>query len=426
MTEIAPLRLDPTTLLFSISMLGFLAAGLSLGSAKLIGRVPHGLRHWSKAMGAIGLGFLLYFFRGHAPEVLTYTLANLLVIAAAGYVLCAHAEFLGMPVPKATIVGLCAFGFGGALAPKLFGAPHEVAIFSMSCAFSLLFALSAVSIVRDGRWLRLPAAWIAMAGSVVTALAAATRAAYALAGKASSVEFQASTAPQVIALLAGGSACIAASLGFVLMVHERQRLEVLEGARRDGLTGLLTRSALFDAADETPARAADQAVIMADVDHFKAINDVHGHAAGDVVLAHAGKLMRAATRSADLAGRYGGEEFCVVLADCGETEARRFAERLVRTAARQRVRLPGGGEVRFTFSIGYAVRSASLPGGPPEPFQAALERADAALYQAKREGRNRAVAGCGADEPISAVICRGGSADTGVPATPTATGIGFT
>ncbi|HRO58718.1 MAG TPA: hypothetical protein PK177_06055 [Burkholderiaceae bacterium] len=274
MTEIPPLRLDPTTLLFSISMLGFLAAGLSLGSARLIGRVPHGLRHWSKAMGAIGLGFLLYFFRGHAPEVLTYTLANLLVIAAAGYVLRAHAEFLGLRMPKATIVGLCAFGFGGVLAPKLVGAPHEVGI-SMSCAFSLLFALSAVSIVRDGRWLRLPAAWIAMAGSVVTALAAATRAAYALAGKASLVEFHASTAPQVIALLAGGSACIAASLGFVLMVHERQRLEVLEGARRDGLTGLLTRSALFDAADEMPAHAADQAVIMADVDYFKAINDVH-------------------------------------------------------------------------------------------------------------------------------------------------------
>lgn len=160
-------------------------------------------------------------------------------------------------------------------------------------------------------------------------------------------------------------------------------------ARRDTLTGVGNRYAL----DEAIARLLDQgdrvrpvrfALVLLDIDHFKAYNDEHGHLAGDAALGHLGQVLQAATRSHDLAFRYGGEEFLLLLPEIDLTGALAVAER-VRVA----VETPPTDSIpRLTISAGVALCDPA-DGRDPEPL---LRRADAALYMAKRAGRNRVAA----------------------------------
>ena len=177
------------------------------------------------------------------------------------------------------------------------------------------------------------------------------------------------------------------------MVHDRRHREDLESARRDALTGVFARKAFFDelaALESGPEQ--DFALAMVDIDHFKGINDRHGHLGGDAALAHVGALLRRTARVSDVAGRYGGEEFCVLLRDCDEGEAGRFAARLVETVAAESVAMPDGCEAALTVSAGYAGgRTAGTDAAGTPLVRQVLARADNALYQAKREGRNRAV-----------------------------------
>jgi diguanylate cyclase (GGDEF)-like protein len=139
---------------------------------------------------------------------------------------------------------------------------------------------------------------------------------------------------------------------------------------------------------------------MVDIDHFKKINDNHGHAAGDLVLAQAARRIAGAVRISDTVGRYGGEEFCVLLPGFDEQQAADVASRLVDEAARQSIRLANGATVRYTLSAGYAVgNSQPLADGPGEALVDVIERADQALYRAKHQGRNRALAADAAAAP---------------------------
>lgn len=160
-------------------------------------------------------------------------------------------------------------------------------------------------------------------------------------------------------------------------------------ASQDGLTGLLNRSAFLDMASEQLRRGRGNksggALILADLDHFKAINDTHGHAAGDLALQAFADACRATVRSTDLVGRYGGEEFIVFAPGA----SRYSAEIIVREISRRLAEGPVPDVPKMpTVSYGIAAVDAgalSLDG----PIAAA----DAALYEAKSLGRNRAVLG---------------------------------
>ena len=124
-------------------------------------------------------------------------------------------------------------------------------------------------------------------------------------------------------------------------------------------------------------------VLFVDIDHFKSINDTHGHAAGDTVLKQVSDVLRRELQATDLLGRYGGEEFVIVLPGRNGDDARQLGERI--RAAIELVRLDVEGKaIRLTVSVGVATR---LP-METEPA-AAVARADQALYAAKRGGRNR-------------------------------------
>ncbi len=166
----------------------------------------------------------------------------------------------------------------------------------------------------------------------------------------------------------------------------RAKGEMEELARRDRLTGLLNRRAFFEAAEEALRRAREHRVpltlLVLDADHFKSINDGHGHAAGDEALKLIARTLLAATRQYDLVGRIGGEEFAVLLRGAAPDEAGLVADRIVSAVHLADFRR-GGRPVPLSVSCGIAVLEPGLD------LDGLFARADAALYAAKRAGRGR-------------------------------------
>ncbi len=170
-------------------------------------------------------------------------------------------------------------------------------------------------------------------------------------------------------------------LRMTMLVEETQR-----AATTDPLTGIMNRRALLAALEMEQSRSErhgyPMALLLLDVDHFKAINDEHGHATGDRVLTALGRLLSTCARKTDLVGRWGGEEFVVVLAGAGEDGARVFAERLSQSAAALQVCGERGQRIPVRLSTGIACLEVN------DTAEVLIARADQAMYQAKARGRN--------------------------------------
>ncbi|HQK25492.1 MAG TPA: diguanylate cyclase [Synergistaceae bacterium] len=189
-------------------------------------------------------------------------------------------------------------------------------------------------------------------------------------------------------------AFFAAAASPVALALENSRLFTEMGnlAMTDALTGVANRRSLFMLGEHEISRAVRRrspiSFFMLDLDHFKNVNDRHGHRVGDGVLRHVAQICRRSLREEDLLGRYGGEEFVVVLPDTGHYEAWSVAERL-RGAVEEAPFHLEGRPLPITISVGVS----TLPGGSPRiSLETLLDRTDQALYEAKRAGRN-AVAG---------------------------------
>ncbi len=172
----------------------------------------------------------------------------------------------------------------------------------------------------------------------------------------------------------------------------RRELELL--ANRDGLTGLINRRH-FMASAEAEIRRSQRygrpiVVALGDLDSFKRLNDTYGHGAGDVVLRTFAGLLSDSVRQSDLVCRYGGEEFAFLFPESTVEQAHILVERFRQRFAEHDIRLPDGLLVRVTISIGLADASHS-------PLEIALHRADFALYEAKRLGRNRVIVAAAVD-----------------------------
>lgn len=164
-----------------------------------------------------------------------------------------------------------------------------------------------------------------------------------------------------------------------------------ERAHHDSLTRLYNRATVLEMLDRELARVSRQreleqeayvSVILADLDHFKHINDTYGHLAGDAVLRETARRMRDALRPYDSIGRYGGEEFLLVLSGCNATGAAALAERL-RIAVNERTIILSEGHVSVTLSAGVTTSKGN------HTAEVLVKAADTALYRAKRHGRNR-------------------------------------
>jgi diguanylate cyclase (GGDEF)-like protein len=174
----------------------------------------------------------------------------------------------------------------------------------------------------------------------------------------------------------------------VVFELERTRSALNEIACRDSLTQVFNRGHFVECLSIAFQTAREGgrplSLLMIDIDHFKAVNDEHGHPAGDRVLQALALACRDGLQEEDVVARFGGEEFVVLAPDLAASDAFELAERLRRRISELRVPLEGGQSLGITASIGVGTTVAD-----EDHWEALIARADAALYRAKREGRNR-------------------------------------
>ncbi|WP_295456853.1 GGDEF domain-containing protein [uncultured Thiodictyon sp.] len=176
-----------------------------------------------------------------------------------------------------------------------------------------------------------------------------------------------------------------------ILLRQQAMQTLIDKATYDALTGLLNRGSVIERLAGQLAVARDSGltlgVISGDVDFFKNINDTYGHWAGDAVLREVARRLQAQTRALDSVGRYGGEEFLIVLYPCTAQELAQAAERLRRAIADTPFAIDGEvpGDLAVTISLG----TASTTGQAQIALEALLKLADQALYRSKADGRNR-------------------------------------
>lgn len=396
MMDISLPALDGVTLLLATALITLALGLITSVMARLTPGL--GLEDSSAAMYFGCAAFLLFALRGHVPMALSFVLANLLVLCCGACCMQAYARLMGAAMPWRRVAALTALGFSGVLCVHFLGAPYALAVLTLSITFGFEYGYVVLMLRRSPIPFSRPLRLLGMVSMGGLALISVVRVVLATRDLLMGVQGPAALSPPqwavaLVALLLFVLSCTAV----MALVGEHHRNEALNTLRRDSLTGLYTRTA-FDAMQPAmTARAAQggYAVVLFDIDHFKAINDRHGHASGDIVLAHAARLVGHSTRLSDLAVRYGGEEFCVLLWDCSASEAAQFAQRIVTEAERQQVRLGDGLQVGFTLSAGVAdqPQEAATTDGPASActINSTIHRADEALYQAKRSGRNQAV-----------------------------------
>ncbi|HRM82961.1 MAG TPA: GGDEF domain-containing protein, partial [Acidovorax temperans] len=221
-------------------------------------------------------------------------------------------------------------------------------------------------------------------------------------------ELMQSSAVQTLTFMSTFAVVLVASMGFVFMARDRADEDNRRLAAVDSLTGVANRRAVIAALDRDVARSIrthePMALMMVDIDHFKNVNDRYGHPAGDKVLCSVVEVLRERVRSQDLVGRYGGEEFMVLLPDTTAKGGYLLAQQLCEAV--QALRLEHEGQpIPVTVSIG--VYGGRLQ--PGDHWDMLISAADRALYEAKDRGRNRVEVVEALRRPASLVTANSGS-----------------
>lgn len=195
-----------------------------------------------------------------------------------------------------------------------------------------------------------------------------------------------------------------ATIGGVCLENATNHERLLITGMTDPLTGLHNRRYLDRRLDEEVSRAERYcqplSCIFVDADHFKRVNDTYGHAAGDAVLRELSSRIRSCLRASDIAVRYGGEEFCLVLPQTSLFDAKRLAERIRLKVAADAISTDRGEPLDITVSLGVSEMAGVVRGSCVENLgESLLSSADSALYDAKKSGRNQVVC-CDGDERL--------------------------
>ena len=342
-----------------------------------------GLGSWAQALAVIVAGGILAASRGQLPEVFTTMVPNFLLGWGVYGLYAGSQRFHGVAPDTLRWLGIVG---AVVLATAWFtwGDPDYAARLRLMVALmAVVFSLHAAFIIRRG----LGSFSRGLVATVLVCIAAVqvVRLASTFVWPPGNTILDAS-ALHAFFIATFSVSVLLFSVGAVLMAGDRLRAELEQLATRDSLTNTLTRRYMDEAfaAELERSRRSGQplAFLMMDLDHFKAVNDTHGHQVGDRVLVEFAAKVQRQLRKSDLLGRFGGEEFALVLPNTSREAALQVAER-IRAAC-----VPQAGEVGCTVSIGLTL-------GHPEndTLDKLLARADAALYQGKNTGRNRVAVG---------------------------------
>lgn len=383
------MNLDPRTLLFSLILtnsLMMLSLFVAASSRNASGK-QDGIGKWTLAISLETLTWVLIAARGHIPDVFSVVVANALKAGAHALALAAICEFQRRSVPRWQY-------FVPVALTLVVTAIHMDDLLGRFVWVGLIYAFQMVLVARallSDPETRAGKAWrLLFGGTVVIVLVLVLRALVALSDQGEVLVQSLNTGTlnwvQIVSFIAIMATTLLGSIGFVLMNKERTDREVLHLAMTDSLTQVPNRRALMDHAARALAKHGGRpmALLMLDVDHFKRINDTHGHPEGDEVLRKIADRLTQRLRRHDILGRYGGEEFCVIAPDTDVEGALALAESLREIVASTPV-LTGRGELYVSISIGVSCCSS---GGERELTEI-LAEADAALYVVKQSGRNR-------------------------------------
>lgn len=372
------------------------------------GRRRDGLGHWAAALLVNAIGHLLIMLRGQVPDVVSIVLGNVLLSCVFVGMIAAIYQFQGrhprwlLMVASPVLVAVFVIVF-------IDNFPMRASIVGLVIGLQALWAL-ATSLERRhatvGR-----GQWLLVAGLALEALVLGGRALVGFSGTQVATSILQGSMLQTVTFMATFSVVLISSVGFVFMSRDRADENNRIMAALDPLTGVANRRSLIAALDRDVSRAVRSresiALMMVDIDHFKLVNDRYGHPAGDQVLCCVVDALRQRVRAQDLVGRYGGEEFMVVLPDTTLLGAEQLARELCKAVEDLRcpIRAPGGAapgagaepalSIAVTVSIG--VFGGRLESG--DSWDMLIAAADRALYQAKNNGRNRVEVATGLRRP---------------------------
>ena len=360
------------------------------------GRRRDGLGRWAAALLVNAIGHLLIMLRGLIPDLLSIVLGNLMLSSVFVGMIAAVYQFQGRPVRWALLLAppLLVLVFVSVFIDNF---PARVSFVGLVIGLQAVWALLAALSHRHATVGR--GQWLLVAGLSLEAVVLGGRALVAISTHTEATNILQSSALQTLTFLATFSVVLISSVGFVFMSRAHENNRVL--AALDPLTGVANRRSLIAALDRDVARAQrmrePMALMMVDIDHFKDVNDQYGHPAGDRVLCSVVNVLRQRVRAQDLVGRYGGEEFMVLLPDTGLTGAEQLARELCKAVEESRCPADGvpGPGIAVTVSIG--VFGGRLESG--DSWDMLIAAADRALYQAKNNGRNRVEVATGLRRP---------------------------
>ena len=377
------MKLDSSTLIFSIGILALLMAFITWTFQGAIVERNYGLKTWSVGISCVGISLILNFLRGELHPLLGILGANVSLMAGGTLGLLAPAIFFQAKFSKPVVISTMAVGALSLFAYYFLGVSIAFAMVGVCFSMSVVLVYSARLVYKNTSR---PISFSTHAFALSMGVMGLTYLARAV---VVGVNPNVSVAPVTLAgthqsvLIFGALFVVCSSMSFYSMVQEEQQREIRERAKRDPLTGLFNRRAFFESAELLAAQQTPFSIVMIDIDHFKRINDTYGHLGGDAVLAFAGRLIANSFRLEDIPCRFGGEEFCVLLRQCDGNQATRQAQILIEKFRESRIRLPDGKEVEVTISAGI---SEHLPG---HTLLKTIQSADIGLYAAKHHGRNQ-------------------------------------
>ncbi|MDP3257555.1 diguanylate cyclase [Bosea sp. (in: a-proteobacteria)] len=369
--------------IYAVAAATSMILGLLQLSAFATGRFGRWPLWWGLSSLLIGGGIILVVMRGTIPDAISMGLANTLTWAGYVLVLVSVRSFAGLRT-KPWHYGLAV------VAPMTLlmlwiepgGFPRRAAL------VALLMGCCDAAVAREGFRLArkdgLRSAWILVALFLPTSVLFVVRAILALNGHLGEELFPPQPVPMHWTAVGAAALVLARGNALLLLAAERSGSQLAALAEHDPLTRTMNRSGLERAvAALSSGRPQRAALLLIDIDHFKTLNDTHGHAAGDEILRLFADVARGQLREGDVIARHGGDEFVVMLPGLGLQEGVRVAERL-RQAFAQALAARSDLPAAPTLSIGVSEGDAAS-----QPLGLLLEDADSALYRSKRLGRDR-------------------------------------